>query len=101
VTHCRIDEHRIELDAFASALDHRPPDDGVGGGVEHHALRFESIAPGAPALLLVVLDRFRHAGVEHESDVGAIDAHSKGDGGHDQIALLRRELFLCSAPLLR
>src|SRR6266849_3362413 len=101
VTHRRIDEHRIGLYAFAAALDHCPPDDGVGGGVEHDALRFESIAPGASALLLIVLDRLRHAGVEHESDVGAIDAHSKGDGGDDQVALLRRKLLLRSAALFR
>ena len=61
-------------------------------GVEQHALRFQPVAAGASGLLLVVLDRLRHPGVQDEADVRAIDAHAEGDGGDDEVALLRREL---------
>ena len=62
----------------------------VAAGVEQHALGLQAVAAGPAGLLLVVLQRLGHGRVQHEADVGAVDAHAEGDRGHDHVALLAR-----------
>ena len=69
--------------------------------MQQHALGFQPVAPGSARLLLIVLDRFRHRQVDDEADIRAVDAHAEGDGGDDQIALLRDESVLHAPPFVR
>ena len=73
----------------------------VGGGVEQHALGLQAVAAGAAGLLLVVLDRLRHGGVDDAAHVAAVDAHAEGDGGDDDVELLGREGVLGCAGARR
>src|SRR5207247_824729 len=59
-----------------------------------------SEAAGAARLLLVVLQRFRHAGMDHVAHVRAIDAHAECDRGHDDVGALVDERLLVGAALL-
>ena len=70
----------------------------IGAGVQQHALRFETVAPGAAGFLLVMLDRFRHRGVEDEPHIGAVDAHAERHGGHHHIHAFGAKLFLRLLP---
>ena len=65
-----------------------------------HALGFEAVAAGAARLLLVVLERLRRAGVQHEPHVGSIDAHAERDRRDDDVDVLVEERVLIAMPLL-
>ena len=84
---------------LAVPLEHHPPLEEVGARVDQHALRFEAVASGASRLLLVVLERLRRAGVDHEADVRAIDAHPERDGRDDDVGLFVDERVLVPVPL--
>lgn len=49
----------------------------VADAGEQHAVRGQAVAPGAPRLLLVVLERVRQVGVHEEAHVGAVDPMPK------------------------
>src|SRR5690606_40700529 len=63
------------LGQFPVALEHEPPLHEVGGRVDEHALRLETIASGAAGLLLIVLERLRRAGMHDEANVRPVDSH--------------------------
>ena len=46
-----------------------------------------------------MLDRFRHGGVQHKADVGAVDAHAERHGGDDDIAAAPRRTHPALAAL--
>src|SRR5690606_3906132 len=52
----------------------------VGPGVEEDAVARQTVATGAPDLLIVALDGARQVVVHDEADVGLVDAHAERDG---------------------
>ena len=70
--------------------------DHVGPRVEQHAVAREAVAPGAPDLLVVALDRARHLAVDDVAHVRLVDAHAEGDGRDDDVDLVAREGVLVS-----
>ena len=83
---------------LAVPLEHHPPFQEVGGRVDEHALRFEAVAPGAARFLLIVLERLRRAGVNHEPHVRSIDAHPERHRGDDDVGVLVEEGVLVALP---
>ena len=67
----------------------RLPETVVAAAHQQQALGLEAVASGAAGLLLVVLERLRHAGVDDVAHVGAVDAHAEGDRGHHDVARAR------------
>ena len=55
----------------------------VVGRIEQDALRGVAVAAGTADLLVVNVQRGGHPVVNHETDVGFVDAHAKSDGGDD------------------
>src|SRR5581483_5927172 len=70
-----------------------------GAAEQQHAFGGQSVATGAPRLLLVVLDALGRAGVHHVADVGAIDSHAEGDRGHHHFQPLGHEVRLHRSTL--
>src|SRR4030095_5156715 len=94
-------DHLLRRGCFRRTfLDQRFPADDICSGIEKHAFRFQAVAPCTAGLLLVVLDGFRHRGMDHSTNVAAINAHSKSDGGNDDIDLLGSEGILSFAAFL-
>jgi hypothetical protein len=90
---------RIDLVVPGRFLHDSPPRHRVYSAVEQNALGFQTVASGAADLLLIVLYRLGHAGVQHKADIRAIDAHAEGNCGDDQVALLGPEGVLRGRPL--
>ena len=57
----------------------------VGSREQEDALGRLAVSARAARFLLVVLDRARRVGVDHEAHVGPVDAHAERDGGHDHV----------------
>ena len=70
------------------------PGEEVAAAVQQDALGLQPVAAGPARFLLIMLDRFRHAGMQHEADVRAVDAHAERHRGDDQVAFFRPERFL-------
>ncbi len=88
------------LGVAGAFFDQRFPAQHVGGGVEQHALGFQAVATGAAGFLLVVLDGFRHGGVNDAAHVAAVDTHAEGDGGGDDVEIFRGEIVLGAAAFV-
>src|SRR5699024_6289400 len=52
---------------------------------------------GAPRLLVVAFQVFGHIVVDHEPDVGLVDAHAKGVGGHHHLDPVEQKILLVLA----
>ena len=70
----------------------------VGARGEQHALGLEAVAAGAAGFLLVVLERLRRAGVNHEPDVRPIDPHAERDRRHHDVGVFVQERVLVAMP---
>ena len=81
-------------------LEDRLPQQRVGSRIEENAVRFEPVAPCAPGLLLIVLDGFRHGGVNDAADIATIDPHPEGNGGANDRSLVIDEVLLHLYPFL-
>ena len=57
----------------------------VGVAVHQVGAAGRSVAPGAANLLVVAFEGRGQPGVNHGADVGLVDAHAEGDGGHDDL----------------
>ena len=66
----------------------------VGIAVEQQAVRRQSIAPGAPDLLIITLDIARQVVVQDKAHVGFVDAHAEGNRGDDDLHVVTDEQFL-------
>jgi hypothetical protein len=55
----------------------------VVGTVKRERIGRGAVAARAADLLIVALDRLRQVGMGDPADVGLVDAHPEGDGGHD------------------
>ena len=85
---------------LAVLLEHHPPLEEVRARGDQHALGLEAVAAGAARFLLVVLERLRRAGVNHEAHVRAIDAHAERHRRDDQVDLFVQERVLVAMPVL-
>ena len=54
----------------------------------------QAVAPRAADLLIIALDAFRQIEMNDEAHVRFIDAHTKGDGRHDDLRIITNEGFL-------
>ena len=61
---------------------------------EQHAARRQAVAPAAPGLLVVGLERGRHRLVDHRPHVGLVDAHPECVGRDDDRRLAGHERAL-------
>ncbi len=66
----------------------------VAFAVEQHPLAWLAIAPGATHFLIVTGKTARGVEVHNEANVGLVNAHAKGDGGHDNARLVRHKAIL-------
>ena len=80
--------------------EHGLPQPVVTAADEQQAFGLEAVTAGAARLLLIVLERLRHARVDHVAHIRAIDAHAEGDGGHHDVGPLVDERLLVAAALL-
>ncbi len=82
----------------------RPADKGfqpgnVGMGKQEKALRLQSVPAGPADLLVIVFHAFGQIIMEHEPDIGLVDAHAKGDGGHHDPHVIPDEFGLETVPV--
>ena len=62
--------------------------------VESDAVSFAAVTTCTTSLLIVAFEALRDVVVNHETDVGLVDAHSESDSRHDDVDLLHQELIL-------
>ena len=58
-----------------------------------------AVAPGAADLLVVAVQRLGDVRVDHEADVGFVDAHAERGGGHHDVEFVVEELLVDPVPL--
>ena len=63
----------------------------IVGRVEQHAARRCAVPPCAPCLLEIVLQRTGDIGVDHQTNIGFVDAHAEGIGRRDRAKLAADE----------
>ena len=82
---------------LAVRLEHLPPANEIGAGVDQHALGRQPVAARAARFLLVVLCGPRRAGMHDEAHVRSIDAHAERHRGDDDVGALLEKGFLAGA----
>src|SRR5579862_3027012 len=73
--------------------------DQVGSAEQQHAFSRQAIASSPTGFLLVVLYALRRIGVHDVAHIRSVDAHAKGDGRHDDVDALAKEIRLDGAPI--
>ena len=86
---------------IASVLDEEPGGGNVPRRVQEDAVRRLAVPPGPARLLVVGLQAFGHVVVDHVADVGLVDAHAEGVGGHHHGFAVELEVVLIPLALLR
>ena len=66
----------------------------LGAARQHGAAGGKPVTSGAAYLLAVVLDGLGQVVVNDPANVGLVDAHAKGDGGHDAVESASHEVVL-------
>ena len=66
---------------------------------QQHTIARQAITSSAPRLLVISLDIFRQIIMEHEPDIGLIDAHAEGDGCANHAHFVAQEKLLVPGPL--
>ena len=93
--------HRLERRVVdLGALDEEDVQALVAALGEEQRARRAPVAPRAPGLLVVGLDRPRHGGVGDRAHVGLVDAHAERVGGHHHLDLAGHEAPLGVGALL-
>ncbi len=62
--------------------------------VKGERIGWQPVAAGAADLLVIAFDIGRHIGVQHEADIGLVDAHAERDRRHHDDAVLLQEDIL-------
>ena len=75
-------------------LQQGPPGEVIASPIEHVAGSGKAVSAGPAGLLVIVLDAFGHGRMDHIADIGAVDPHAKGNGGHHDIDLFAGKLVL-------
>src|SRR5271169_2511920 len=68
---------------------------------EQDAIRRLPITPGAPRLLVILLDRFGKREVDYGAHGSLVDAEAKSDGAHQHARFIGHPLFLISLSRFR
>ena len=68
--------------------------------VQKDAVRRAAVPPGPAGLLVVGLQALGHVVVNHKGDVGLVDPHTEGVGGHHHRAAVVLKVLLVLPPLL-
>src|SRR6185503_1617671 len=80
---------------------HLPPPDEIAARIDEHAFRRQTVAAGAPRLLLVMLGRTRRARMHDIADVRSIDPHPERHRGDDDVRpLVEKRLLMPAADLV-
>ena len=84
-----------QVGVWLAVLDHEAGGGNVSPGEEHEAIGGSTVTSRAACLLVVGLHALGHIVVHHEGDVGLVDAHAKGVGGHhDRFAIVEEILLV-------
>ena len=104
------DRRRVALDVaqqgaarigeFAVAIQHHAPLQKISAGVNEHTLSRQPVTPRTARLLLVVLQRLRRAGMNDESDIGAVDAHPECDRCNHDVGIFVQECILMPVTIV-
>ena len=62
--------------------------------VEGDAKALAVVTTGTTRFLIVAFQTLRHVVVDDEAHIRLVDAHTEGDGGHDDVGLLHQEVVL-------
>src|SRR5262249_41244962 len=89
----------VRFGELSASLEHQAPFHEVGARGDQYALGFETVSPGSPGLLLVMLERPRRSHVNDEPDMRPVDAHAEGHRRYDDINLLVQERVLIATTL--
>ena len=73
---------------------------GVSPGIQQSAFGRVAVAPRSSRFLIIGFDAAGHVEVDDEPDVGLVDAHAEGVGGHDDRELAEGEPPLHGGTLL-
>ena len=90
---------RSELLVLAAVFYEEAGRNNVRGGVEQQAVRRRAVAPGAPRLLIVGFEAFRHVVVDDVGDVGLVYAHAESVCRHHDGGAVVLEILLRAAAL--
>ena len=83
-----------------AVVDHKLGRTHISGRIEQHALCTAAV-PACPArFLIIAFNGPGHIVVDHEADVGFVDAHAEGVGGHHYGLSVIEEVLLIDRPLL-
>ena len=75
-------------------VDHPAALDDIGHAIGHPDIRRQSVAAGAPGLLIIGLDRAGQIEMGDIAHIGLVDAHAEGDGCHQAEVLFFQEGIL-------
>jgi hypothetical protein len=64
-------------------------------------VRLRAVAPRAADLLVVAFESRRQPGVNHGANIGLVDSHAEGNGGHHHLQFARLEGRLHALARLR
>ena len=93
---CRF---RVQVPAHG-AIDEEPVGDHVLAAVEQDAAGLGPVPPGPARLLVVAFQVLWHIVVDHQGDVGLVDAHAEGVGGDHNGLPVVEEILLIGLALL-
>ena len=88
------------LAAGVGALDEELLHVAVGGVEQKQAARGPAVAARPARLLVVGLEAAGQVVVDHEADVGLVDPHAEGGGGHDDLRPALHERLLGRAAVV-
>ena len=66
----------------------------IAVAVQQQAVRRQAVAPGAADLLVIAFDALGQVVMHDKAHVGLVDAHAKGDRGHDDLHIVADEQLL-------
>ena len=69
----------VSLASPGIALVEPSPGHHIAAGEQQPALGFDAVPPCPAAFLLIILQRLRHAGMDHIPHVRFVDPHAEGD----------------------
>ena len=91
---------RGEIGVLSPLLEEDPGGDHIPRAEEEDAVRRLPVPPGPAGLLVIGLQAFGHVVVDHVADVGLVNAHAEGVGGHHHRLAVKLEVLLVLPALV-
>ena len=91
--------HGVHFLVVGAVVDKEPGGLHVSGTEQQNAVRLCPVPSGAPGLLIVGFDAFRHIVVNDKADVGFVDAHAESVCCHHHGLAVVQEILLIFASL--